>query len=52
MKFLIDNQEYTMTYKNTSKDARNINRTSATHEESGTFTPLIYTKNTIGGNQH
>jgi len=23
-----------------------------THEESGTFTPLIYTKNTIGRNQH
>jgi len=24
----------------------------ATHEESGTFTSLIHTKNTIGGNQH
>ena len=27
MKFLTDGQEYTMTYKNTSKDARNVNRT-------------------------
>ena len=24
----------------------------ATHEESGTFTPLTHTKNTMGGNQH
>jgi len=24
----------------------------AIHEESGTFTPLTHTKNTMGGNQH
>jgi len=24
----------------------------ATHEESGTFTPFIHVKNTIGGNQY
>jgi len=42
-------QQYTKIY---SRIPRMSTEQGAIHEESGTFTPLTHTKNTIGGNQH